>query len=250
MSVENNNINILIVSNEKYLKYAIPLARSISNNCTNFNIHLHLINSHSTKVDKKLLKRVRNIKIYKVFREFASEEEEAGFCANYRFLVMPDLLKDYSNNVIYLDADSIVRCDLSSDSDINSYLNECDVALMTSKRIPPSTIIDVSTIDFKRQKRRVAFKTGVLVISNSEKIIRFFEDVRDGISTHGETKWYSDQLSFFDSVEKLGGELTLLQLTSSLFGLKLRQSDKIWVIKGDKYRNHQKYIDVINSLII
>ena len=243
-------INIVVVSNEKYLKYSVPLVRSISKNCTNFTIHLFLINSHSKKLDKKLLKRVGNIKIYKIFKNFDSEDDEAGFCANYRFSVIPELLRDSPGNLIYLDADSIVRCDLSKDEDIKNYFERCDIALMTSKRFDNYEIIDINSEDVRGQKRTVAFKTGVLVISNNDNTKLFFDDVRKNLSVYGENKWYTDQLSFFDSVENFSEVITLMQIESYFFGLKLRNSDKIWIIKGDKYRDHPKYIEAIESLTI
>ncbi len=247
---DEQKINIVVVSNEKYLKYAVPLVRSISKNCTNFNIHLFLINSHSKKLDKKLLKRVDGIKLYKIFKNFNSESDEAGFSANYRFSVIPELLRSNPGNLIYLDADSIVRCNLSEDDIIKQYFNKCDIALMTSKRIPSSVIIDTNSEEFKRQKRSVAFKTGVLVVSNNDRTKLFFDDVKKNIFIHGENKWFSDQLSFFDSVENFNESITLMQIQSCFFGLKLRDSDKIWVIKGDKYRNHPNYVSAIESLTI
>ena len=74
--------------------------------------------------------------------------------------------------------------------------------------------------------------------------------MRRNLSVYGENKWYTDQLSFFDSVENFSEVITLMQIKSCFFGLKLRSSDKIWIIKGDKYRDHPSYINAIESLAI
>jgi|688.fasta_scaffold241068_2 hypothetical protein len=168
----NQDFLFLIVCDRKYLKYAKALIQSILCNTENHKVHLTLYSERP--IDFHFDPRV---KVHRVLPPpMKTNEELRNFYVMSRASVILELLKGQSRNVLYLDADSIVRNDdfghLMSSSKVKSLMRETDN--------PENKFLN-STIFFP----------------NSFESVTFCQEWKRELDHYLFGPWYSDQTSFY-----------------------------------------------------
>jgi hypothetical protein len=162
----------LIVCDYQYLKYAKILIQSILCNTENHTVHVRLYSEKP--IDFHFGPRV---KVHRVLPPpMKTQEELKNFYAISRASVILELLQEQSRNVLYLDADSIVRSD-----DFGSFKFGSKVkSLMRETDIPENKFL-ISTIFFP----------------NSFESVTFCQEWKKELDNYLFGPWYSDQLFFY-----------------------------------------------------
>lgn len=226
-------LNFLIIANDEYIKYAKSLIYSISKYHDDYRIFLYLINPSQENLDI-LSKAPHNLVIRIINKELSQNvetiySEEAAYSANIRGQILYDLvLAEDLNNLIYLDADSIIK---SSIKKIN--------------KIP----YDISFFVRPESEKKSSYFSGLISLNitpnTKERILRALDFYKNRIEEYGLTTWFSDQKAIEDFYKKyvIMKDIDFEFLSHKYFDWGFNKNSKIWMGKG-KSKQHQDYIEL------
>ena len=219
----NEILTILAISDSLYLERIKALLCSVRKNYSQARFYLHLVNVDLEQANS--LKEIYPQIQFKIESQtFASEAEKRAYCANIRVKIIKELLASTDISLLlYLDADSIVRQDLS---ELVNLISNHDLVILD--RTYQSDL-------------RLKFFTGVIGINNtiaSRKFIKkWWELIQPNLY-----QWYSDQLYFSQTYEYLKSEINLANLPPQFADWEFWSNSPIWTAKGLRKEDNQIYL--------
>ena len=219
----NETLTILAISDSLYLERIKALLCSVRKNYSQARFYLHLVNVDLEKANslKEICPKVQ----FKIeSKTFAAEAEKRAYCANIRVKIIKELLTSTDISLLlYLDADSIVRQDLS---ELVNLISNHDLVILD--RTYQSDL-------------RLKFFTGVIGINNtiaSRKFIKkWWELIQPNLY-----QWYSDQLYFSQTYEYLKSQIKLANLPLQFADWEFWSNSPIWTAKGLRKEDNQIYL--------
>ncbi|MDM3861026.1 MAG: putative nucleotide-diphospho-sugar transferase [Aphanizomenon gracile PMC644.10] len=212
---------ILSIADQKYCKYLKTLISSIAVNFKDVHVHLHLINVSPSEQDE-LLCLYSNITFTSEEVKIDDSQSFSAYCANVRVRVMRRLLESGIDNLLYLDADSIVRKDLTP---LFRLLKNTDL------------IIHHRHSDVEAWR----FATGAIAIRNNAKVKVFMQGWEKNLESLIYS-WYGDQISFSRTYEILKNELYIKNLPMKYIDWKFSPFSSIWAGKGKRKHENMLYL--------
>jgi alpha-N-acetylglucosamine transferase len=211
---------ILIVSDKDYIYNAKILINSIRK-LHNIKIHLHLINYKELINHENIEYSYSNIELdnqTKLKWNNIEYTPKMAYCANIRVKLVNDLLK-HNDNILYLDADSIV---LNSLDNLFRLITENDLcANYCNKK--------------KFYKNGFRIRTGVLGIKNTDIMKEFMTDYSENINLF---EWFSDQDNLQNTFIKFKNKIKFYNLGIEYIDWYFNDNSIIWTGKGNlKYKN-------------
>jgi len=228
---KNNRINLVCISDRKYLKYLRALLKSLALTNPEIYIHVTLINIKSRDRATASLKKIfKNIELTYVDKKFKKSHHLRAFCANYRVLAMKQLLEKEYQNILYVDVDSIFIKNLEN---IASLFNNFDISIHFRNEID--------------QRFKVA--TGVIMLNNNPKTFDFISSWFKEIQK-SPTEWFADQVSFFHCYKKYIEAMSFKHLESKFIDWEFNTESYIWTGKGNRKYKNMKYLKKIFEIQI
>ena len=214
---------ILSVSDPKYLRHLKTLLASVAQNFPVVKFYLHLINVEQS-ITEELLNIYPHIEFSWHNQQFANQENKQAYCANIRASLIFELLQQQDlSSLLYLDADSIVRKDLS---ELVKLIDTGDLVILERKNAAQA---------------RLRFPTGVIGIKNNSSTIKFIERWRD-LLYDNLYDWYSDQACFTQTYEQMSSQVKLVSLPPEYVDWNFLPLSPIWVGKGARKYEHKIYL--------
>lgn len=230
------NIIVFGIANQKYLDMLKKLFSSVKKHNQDITCHGHLVNITDITDPKdcnadelSFSKFVMNEKIQSKVknRDFRGE---AGYCVNVRTKLAFDLLSNAEDNdiFIYLDADSIVRKNLSPLIELASKSN---ILCFTNK---------------KRQRKLHKYLCSTIVFRNNPLVRKFCDIWYHKIFDFGmQCYWDEDQITFSQLSEKKGFEI-VTPLPLKYVDFEFHSGSPIWCGKGQR-KNYPIFINESNN---
>ena len=217
-----SSITIFSVSNSRYLKHLKVLLSSVTQNFPESTLYFHLININKDEI-AELININQNINYYLENIEFNSGQEEKAYCANIRAKTIYKLLLNKEIDLLlYLDADSIVRKDLSD--------------LVSLIRLHEITILH----RFLSKDEHLKFATGVIGIKKTNNSLAFIKHWSDLVDNNI-YEWFTDQLSFSKTYNALASEINLCNIPKKFIDWEFSLTTSIWVGKGPRKYEKELY---------
>ena len=219
----NEPLTILAVSDFSYLGRIKALLCSVRRNYSQARFYLHLVNVDLEEAN--YLKDIYPQIQFKIdYQTFATEAEKRAYCANIRVKIIKELLASTEISLLlYLDADSIVRQNLS---ELVTLISNHDLVILD--RTYQSDL-------------RLQFFTGVIGINNIVGSRKFLEKWWELIQPNL-YQWYSDQLYFSQTYEYLKSEINLANLPPQFADWEFWSNSPIWTAKGLRKEDNQIYL--------
>jgi hypothetical protein len=149
--------------------------------------------------------------------------EEQAYSAKIRMVDIYNLLQNTTEDVLSLDADSIVRKSLSK---MYSVLGNKDI------------LIKQTTYT---KKTHYKIKAGVILTQNTPNSLKFFKEVKSYLETNNNMfTWFSEQIGLYNAYKLNIAQLA--QLPDSYIDWNFNDESIIWTAKGDT-KNNQTYIN-------
>lgn len=148
--------------------------------------------------------------------------EEQAYSAKIRMVDIYNLLKNTNEDILSLDADSIVRKSLSK---IYNILDNKDISI---KQVLHSN------------KKHYRIKAGVIFTENNVNSLNFFKEVKQYLEKNNNMfTWFSEQIGLYNAYKLNLAQLA--QLPDSYIDWNFKDESIIWTSKGDT-KNNQTYI--------
>jgi len=213
---------IAVIADQKYLGYLKTLLNSLSLSNQKISVYISLVNINKTvRLEKSLKKRYENIYIEYINKKFDSIADKKGFCVNYRIPLIKKILKLDFKNILFLDADSIVRKPLSE------------------ANISQSSDIEILFRDSEDLRMKVA--CGVILIKNNVRSKKFI-DLWEKKNSSGKYTWFFDQITFFDTFIELEKDVNVENIDKKLIDWEFKKNSIIWSGKGNRKSRNLLYI--------
>ncbi len=218
-----SQLTILSISDSLYLNRLKALVSSVSQNYPQVKFYCHLVNVERS-VAESLQHIYSNLECNFDHQDFNSEEDKKAYCANIRADVMSQLMKrNETSALLYLDADSIVRKDLS---ELLQLIKNHDLVVLKRELA---------------QDEYLKFAAGVIGVKNSgitQEFITYWANLVD----KNIYEWYSDQLCFARTYEKFKSQLNTINLPHQFIDWEFLSTSSIWVGKGDRKDTNRLYL--------
>ena len=145
--------------------------------------------------------------------------EKAGFCVNLRVSAILDLLHQDIDNILFVDADTIIRKDLSK---LFKQFRSHDILIHKRPNEKPFM--------------RVA--GGVIGVRNTRWTKNFFSRFLEHVNNLGNKEFFSDQWGFSLTMQELNAGSRIGHLAKNYIDWDFNADSFIWVGKGQrKYKN-------------
>lgn len=218
-----NQLAILSVSDPEYLRHLKVLIASVAQNFPLVKFYLHLINVEQS-VTQEFLNIYPHINFYWHHQQFVNQEDKQAYCANIRASLIEELLQTKEVSLLlYLDADSIVRKDLS---ELVNLIDTGDLVILERTNAAQA---------------RLRFPTGVIGINNSPTARQFIALWRKLLNDYL-YEWYGDQDCFVQAYNQMHGQIKLVGLPPQYIDWKFLPFSPIWVGKGARKYEQKVYL--------
>jgi len=246
-----NKLNIVCVTNQKYLPYFKSFVKSLAKNSSHCvsSVLTYFVNCDKTEVNSFYTKLYADSKIFilpkfidikldstenKLTRYECGQlsgrfmSDEFAFCNNLRYQMFPEIITQLlkskqEQNILYIDVDNLVVKDLAPLVDI---ISQNDISIY---KYP---IID-HPIDWRKF---TTYACGLIGIKATHNSLRFFQALRDEIVSNG-VYTVGDQLDFYNVYNKYHAALTLHKLSSIFKDDKFTEDGIIWSGDGNRKQN-------------
>jgi len=234
--IQMDQLTLVFVSDTKYIQYLRTLITSVQRNCLPgyLNFHIHLINIDETS---HIVSELKSLTTYPMEFSFSYPKAKLvddfkSFCANIRIKVLYDLLLKGYKYLFYLDADSIVRKDLTPLFDF----------------IKTTEITFVETTAKKISKK---YKSGALGITLSPGSLLFYKKFNDLLEKVNYLGWFEDQRNLC----KMHQQFILVpnpicifkNLDLTFLDWEFMPNSVIWTGKGPRKTDNQTYIAEVSK---
>lgn len=237
-------MNILSVSDKKYLKYLMTFLKSLEKNTSCIDVvFLYLINL--TNDDLKMLNNIKlNIQYENIQCSYNNTRNKLtryscgtlngrymsdmhAYCNNIRYIIIPHLLKKYNKPLLYIDVDNIVLKDL--DELKNNILNNDICIYKYPIHLHPVT-----------WRKFMTFACGIIGINTTKNSINFFESLKQEVILNG-ILTVGDQLDFYNTWLKYKDSIKLHKLNKKFKDHELNNDSVIWSGDGNVKDIQRKY---------
>jgi hypothetical protein len=148
--------------------------------------------------------------------------EKAGYCVNLRARALQSLLMDGHDYVLFMDADCIVRRELSGLLDL---MDSCDIVIHKRDRAPDFMRVCAALIGVRRTPASVDF---------IGRLVRRIDEI-------GNRLFFSDQLAFHQVASSQDSTAVIAHLPSSYIDWEFRPDSHIWTGKGQRKFENMVY---------
>lgn len=239
MSITSENPTILAISDLRFLPHLQVLVASVNRHFPQAHIHIYLVNINDPKEQISLKQLHPNIQftlieknleeaIIKIALDGKTQyTEKAGFCVNLRVHAIHTLLNKGVSNILFVDADTIIRKDLSElfDQLKNSHI-------LIHKR--------------PKEKHFMRVAGGVIAVRNTDWSKSFFKRFIEQVDRLGNTDFFSDQWGFDLTAQELSGYVSPLppigHLPKCYIDWDFNEHSFIWVGKGQRKNKNKTYL--------
>ena len=229
-----STLTVLSVSDLEYLPRLAILAKSISRNMPGAHLHAWLVNVSPGR-DVKALSRIHPPSVFTHVGEVLDSRrtkmgldgktlytEKSGFCVNLRARAIHRLLLTGHELVLCLDADSIVRRDLSDLVDII-----CCNDIVIHKR--------------EKEPEYMRVAGGAIGIQNTPASVAFFARMIEHIDKLGPRVFFSDQWAFHLTALERAASTEIADLPMQYIDWEFREESAIWMGKGQRKHHNTTY---------
>jgi len=252
----NKNIPIIyLVCDIDYYNYLQCFLYFANKNIDDKQFHIHFINTPSEKIDSIIrtypciknttceytqLNKKNNRTALPPFsplrhsnRMFVNSEkkkfgklysEKEAYCANVRFLKIPGILEQYSNDIIYIDVDNIINRDIHI-----LYKHMVEYDLLAAPCLPNDPRLSTTIIGIKNNK-----KTRSVFRKMSNEI---HENILD---------WGTDHIVYNRLINT--NDIKIHILPDDFIDEEYRADSYIWINHLTMYGLSDKYQDVLNEV--
>lgn len=225
--VEKEDLIILLVADKKYVPLMLTIMNSIKQNVTvPYCFHLVLINNIPPLLMNKIKSLNVKYQIQKKTKQFKNKERKKAYCANIRGSVIFNLLKQYSNNILYMDVDLIVRKNLDE-----------LVKIIESG--------DLVVHKYSKDENR-GIKSTVIGVHNTPRSRKFFNVYYKQINKNGLYTWYSDQKALVTLCPKQKN-MKIIHLPYKFIDWTYDNNSVVWNGKGFRKLNDKIYLREVNK---
>jgi hypothetical protein len=205
-------MKVMVIANEPYRVYTEPLIKSV---LANSSCEVVLVNLGGWTPN------VQDDRLHTMHLPYPKGSSK-GYCANIRTEGFVKALTQYQDSILYIDADSIVR------SPGIERLDEDDKVKFTQR------------LHSKRVQTKTA--SGVVYIPHTAAGKTFADNWNKAMHVCGVNKWYSDQISLYQSYTKSPDICS--PLTKEFIDWDFQRDSVIWTAKG-KRKNNPIYKDLL-----
>jgi hypothetical protein len=205
---------------ENYLNRAISLYNSITKYNKDIIFYIILINISKDNFfennkNKKLIIKYDNVNL--------PIDKIAAYASCLRASFFPKL--NMFKYVFWMDADTIIRGNLNA---LFNILNNHDLTIYYHQN---------------KEKTKDKYKTGIIGVKISNKIMNFLNDWNNSLFKDGsdKCKWYDDQKTIRNIIEKHKDLIKINNLEKKYIDWKFNEKSIIWVGKGDR-KNYELYL--------
>lgn len=207
-------MNIVVIADKNYSKFIRPFANSLLNSGTKFN-HLYVVKIGT--YEDPVLQDILHYDKVKFINSTCGRSNDLitpALCANIRAYYMSRILRDTTEDLLYVDVDSIVINDIEGIKDF------CGCARFLHRPWNAKT------------KMKVA--SGVVYVRNSQEGKDFINKWDNYTMQFGVEKWFSDQ----EALYKTSQECVVSDLDKRYIDWEFKKDSFIWTGKGKrKYQN-------------
>ena len=211
-------IAVASVSSQLFLPYVCALARSVRHNSPNVYMRIHLINP----TDAGILEAQRAIGKggVTVERVPLAEEEVAAYCSNSRIRITRDEFSKSYDVVINMDADAIVRGDLTQA--LSGAMDGKDVLLYKQSRLK-----------VQDPGEKLYFLACMSIFCNTPNAGAFLDAWQVELTPMGRL-WFGDQIALYRAFKKTEHTVRLGDLPTTLLDTRFSLNSVVWMAKGQK----------------
>jgi hypothetical protein len=215
-------MDILSISNAAYLRHVRALAVSLAENAPQVRLILHLVNVPGDAAEA--VSRIHPCTVVQTeTRRFDTPDVERSYCCNARVGVLRDLLtRSRGGMVLYLDADSIVRSDISG---IEMLLRGHDLLILHRG---------------DQQEAHLRYATGVIGVRDTPATREFLSCWKADLDGR-RSEWFADQLSFAAAAATVGSRISIGALPNRYIDWEFHRDSPIWVGKGPRKFENRRY---------
>lgn len=211
--------NILLVSDESYLRHGEILIKSLFLNTNKFKIHYFLI-TNKKKINLDSVFYNQNVNIYLKKKIGKNKKELRAYYANSRIDFCKELFFYKGiKHLMYIDVDSIVRKDIS----------KLYTSFLKSKKILQIKKRDTTEIKNK-------FMTGIFLLKKNKKFINLWIKNLNKMKF----KWFGDQISIYETSKNKELSKLIIDLPHTYIDFKLDNKSFIWSGRSGT-KNFYKY---------
>jgi len=174
--------------------------------------------------------------------------EKMAYCSNIKYNTINMLFDRDVENVLYMDADAIVRkpldelIKLSSNYDISMFM-ETDKGIC-SGAVDPACIPTTDYYDRRDNTTWVEWHAGLFVVRNNNKMKRFFYELEQAITDPTELyDWEADQVLFNDQYQKVKSDITVYSLPRKFKDEQFSDSSVVWCGAGEHKFQTERFIE-------
>jgi hypothetical protein len=235
MTESSGNLTILVISDPVFLPRLRALAASINRNMPSAVLHACLVNVDAAD-EAPRLRAIHPQTECTFVRETLDDTvvqmgmdgittftEKAGFCVNLRARAIHDLLVKGTSHVLFMDADCLVRRDLTG---LIRMMDEGDILI--HKRPQAQEFMQVCA--------------AVIGVTCTARSILFFERLITRIDQIGNRLFFADQLAFHLTAVESGGDVTITHLPSEYIDWEFQEGSFIWTGKGQRKYDNEAYL--------
>lgn len=218
MYICDQNDAVIALTDNNYLKHLKTLLASLRSTKHKINVYVCLINiDQAVDLEKELKSIYSPISFKYINKKFMTDADRKAFCSNYRVTFIKEILKNPLESIIYLDADSIVRKEMSlAEVNLDS---------------------DIEILFRKSDDDRFKVATGAILVKNNPRSKRFFEEWEKNIQPKIYS-WFSDQRTFYKTFLSLRDEVNIYPIDKRLIDWEFKETSIVWAGKGKrKYTN-------------
>jgi Capsule polysaccharide biosynthesis protein len=232
---------ILTVCDDNYFNFAKALVLSAEKFSAGMDIILHIINPTSNSIQqieklKSVLKFTKlHISIEKTVLSEADDSDLITYYASARFLLIPELLKEFSRDIFCLDADSLI---------VNVFDNN-----FTDKIDADICLIRRDILGETRENLKVA--TGSIYIRNNSASKKFFAQLRQNLLERidsGNLPWFTDQIIFSELIDDFPGT-AVRNLKGKYADWNFSLNSMVWAGKGESKATNLNFL-LLQSLLL
>jgi hypothetical protein len=231
MTEPSGHLTILAISDPEFLPRLRALASSINRNMPSAALHACLVNVDAAdeaadlraihpRTECSFVRETLDDTVVKMGMDgLTTFTEKAGFCVNLRAKAIHELLNAGASRVLFMDADCLVRKDLSG---LIRMMDDSDIVIHKRPQAAEYMRVCAAVIGVSRTARSMAF---------IERLVARIDQI-------GNRLFFADQLAFHLTAVESGSDITITHLPSEYLDWEFQDDSFIWTGKGQrKYKN-------------
>lgn len=231
---DGRRLTILVISDPEFLPRVEGLLGSVARHTPDADVHACLVNVTNAGDVARLRAIHPRVTVAHYHESLDGTDvkigldgvtrftEKAGYCVNLRARALQGLLMDGHDYVLYMDADCIVRRELSGLLDL---MDGCDIVIHKRESAPDFMRVCAALIGVRRTAASLDFV---------ERLVRRIDEI-------GNRLFFSDQLAFHQIASSADSGAAIAHLPSSYIDWEFRPDSHIWTGKGQRKFENMVY---------